>query len=101
MTQDKVAILTAGGLAPCLSSSIGRLIVQYTKIVPDVEIIGYLNGYKGLLEGNSITIPESVRSSAELLYKFGGSVLGNSRVKLTNVEDCVKKGYVKKGEKLV
>jgi len=98
MAIDKVAILTAGGLAPCLSSTIGRLIVQYTKIVPDVEIIGYLNGYKGLLEGNSISIPDNVRSSAELLYKFGGSVLGNSRVKLTNVEDCVKKGYVKKGE---
>jgi diphosphate-dependent phosphofructokinase len=98
MAIDKVAILTAGGLAPCLSSTIGRLIVQYTKIVPDVELIGYLNGYKGLLEGNSITIPDNVRSSAELLYNFGGSVLGNSRVKLTNVEDCVKKGYVKKGE---
>lgn len=98
MAKDKIAILTAGGLAPCLSSSIGRLIVQYTKLVPDIEIIGYLNGYKGLLEGNSITIPNSVRHSAELLYKFGGSVLGNSRVKLTNIEDCVKKGYVKKGE---
>ena len=98
MAKDRVAILTAGGLAPCLSSSIGRLIVQYTKLVPDVEIIGYLNGYKGLLEGNSITIPDNVRYSAELLYKFGGSVLGNSRVKLTNIEDCVKKGYVKKGE---
>ncbi|MEA2096356.1 MAG: pyrophosphate--fructose-6-phosphate 1-phosphotransferase [Candidatus Cloacimonadota bacterium] len=98
MVKDKVAILTAGGLAPCLSSSIGRLIVQYTKLVPDVEIIGYLNGFKGLLEGNSITIPDNVRHSAELLYKFGGSVFGNSRVKLTNIEDCVKKGYVKKGE---
>ena len=98
MAKDKVALLTAGGLAPCLSSSIGRLIVQYTKLVPDVEIIGYLNGYKGLLEGNSIIIPDNVRHSAELLYKFGGSVLGNSRVKLTNIEDCVKKGYVTKGE---
>ena len=98
MTKDKVAILTAGGLAPCLSSSVGRLIIQYTKLVPEVEIIGYLNGFKGLLEGNSITIPDNVRHSAELLYKFGGSVLGNSRVKLTNIEDCVNKGYVKKGE---
>ena len=49
MAKDKVALLTAGGLAPCLSSSIGRLIVQYTKLVSDVEIIGYINGYKGLL----------------------------------------------------
>lgn len=98
MAKDKVAILTAGGLAPCLSSSIGRLIVQYTKLVPDVEIIGYLNGYKGLLEGSSINIPDNVRYSAELLYNYGGSVLGNSRVKLTNIADCVKKGYVEKGE---
>lgn len=98
MAKDKVAILTAGGLAPCLSSSIGRLIKKYTQFVPDVQIIGYLNGYKGLLLGNNITIPENVRHSAELLYSFGGSVLGNSRVKLTNVEDCVKKGFVKKGE---
>ena len=98
MVKDKIGVLTAGGLAPCLSSSIGRLIARYTKLVPEIEIIGYLNGYKGLLEGNSITIPDNVRHSAELLYKFGGSVLGNSRVKLTNIEDCVKKGYVKKGE---
>lgn len=98
MAKDKVGILTAGGLAPCLSSSIGRLIKKYTQFVPDVEIVGYLNGYKGLLLGKSIKITENVRSSAELLYSFGGSVLGNSRVKLTNVEDCVKKGYVKKGE---
>ena len=98
MAKDRIAILTAGGLAPCLSASIGRLIKKYTMIVPDVEIIGYLNGYKGLLEGNSIKIPVNVRQSAELLYKFGGSVLGNSRVKLTNVDDCIKKGYIKKGE---
>ena len=24
--------------------------------------------------------------------------LGNSRVKLTNIDDCVKKGYIKKGQ---
>ncbi|MCF7859497.1 MAG: pyrophosphate--fructose-6-phosphate 1-phosphotransferase [Candidatus Cloacimonetes bacterium] len=98
MGKDKIAILTSGGLAPCLSSTVGRMIIQYTKLVPDAEIIGYLNGFKGLLEGKSITIPDNVRSSAELLYNFGGSVLGSSRVKLTNVEDCVKKGYIKKGE---
>ncbi len=98
MAKDKVAILTAGGLAPCISATIGRLIKKYSEIVPDTEIIGYLNGYKGLLLGNYITIPDSVRNSAELLYNFGGSVIGNSRVRLTNIADCVKKGYVKKGE---
>ena len=98
MAKDKVAILTAGGLAPCISSTIGRLIKNYSEVVPDIEIIGYLNGYKGLLLGNSINIPENIRNSAEILYNFGGSVFGNSRVKLTNIADCIKKGYVKKGE---
>ncbi|MCD4796878.1 MAG: pyrophosphate--fructose-6-phosphate 1-phosphotransferase [Candidatus Cloacimonetes bacterium] len=96
--MDRIAILTAGGLAPCLSSSVGRLIKKYTQLVPDIEIIGYKNGFKGLLLGDSIKISGSVRNTAELLYKFGGSVLGNSRVKLTNITDCLKKGYVKKGE---
>ncbi len=96
--MDRIAILTAGGLAPCLSSSVGRLIKKYTQLVPDIEIIGYKNGFKGLLLGDYIKITGSVRNTAELLYKFGGSVLGNSRVKLTNITDCVNKGYIKKGE---
>ncbi|HJN99050.1 MAG TPA: pyrophosphate--fructose-6-phosphate 1-phosphotransferase, partial [Candidatus Marinimicrobia bacterium] len=32
------------------------------------------------------------------LYDFGGSPIGNSRVKLTNVDDCVKRGYVLQGQ---
>jgi hypothetical protein len=42
----KVAFLTAGGLAPCLSSSIGYLIEIYNEYDPDIEIIGYVDGYK-------------------------------------------------------
>ena len=90
----KIALLTAGGIAPCLSASIGRLIQKYTDLIPDAPIIGYLNGYKGLLLGHHITISENVRNNAERLYNFGGSPLGNSRVKLTNVDDCIKKGYI-------
>jgi hypothetical protein len=30
-----------------------------------------------------------------ILHRFGGSPIGNSRVKLTNVKDCVKRGLVK------
>ena len=35
---------------------------------------------------------------ANLLYKYGGSPLGNSRVKLTNTEDCVQRGLVTRGD---
>ena len=94
----KVAFLTAGGLAPCLSSSIGLLIDEYTRVAPKVEMIGYLNGYMGLLKGNSIPVTEKVRKDALVLVRHGGSPLGNSRVKLTNVNDCVKRGLVKPGE---
>ena len=94
----KVAFLTAGGLAPCLSSSIGFLIDEYTKKAPDVELIGYLDGYMGLLKGESIKVTDDVRKNALKLTKHGGSPIGNSRVKLTNVKDCVKRGLVKEGE---
>ena len=94
----KIAFLTAGGLAPCLSASIGSLINHYNQLVPDAELLGYLNGYKGLLLGRSVNISNSVKEKAEILYSFGGSPIGNSRVKLTNAEDCVKKGYINPGE---
>ena len=90
----KVAFLTAGGLAPCLSSSIGFLIDEYNKKVPQVEMIGYVNGYMGLLKGESIPVTDEVRKNALVLTKHGGSPIGNSRVKLTNVKDCVKRGLV-------
>ena len=94
----KVAFLTAGGLAPCLSSSIGFLIDEYTRRAPEVEMIGYVNGYMGLLKGESIPVTPEVRKQALKLTRHGGSPIGNSRVKLTNVEDCVKRGLVKPGE---
>ena len=94
----KVAFLTAGGLAPCLSSSIGFLIDEYTKKSPKTEMIGYINGYMGLLKGDSIPVTDAVRKNALVLTRHGGSPIGNSRVKLTNVKDCVKRGLVKPGE---
>ena len=94
----KIAFLTAGGIAPCLSSSIGALIEQYAKRKPEVKMIGYLNGYRGLLLGKSIAFPESVKNNFTALYDFGGSPIGNSRVKLTNIKDCIDRGYVNDGE---
>ena len=94
----KIAFLTAGGIAPCLSASIGSLIQKYNDLCPSAELIGYLNGYRGLLLGESIPFPDSVKENFSVLFQYGGSPIGNSRVKLTNIDDCVKKGYVKDGE---
>ncbi len=98
MAVKKVALLTAGGLAPCLSTAVGRLIERYTEVSPETEIIAYVGGYKGLLKGESITITDEIRRNAAVLYKHGGSPIGNSRVKLTNVKDCEKRGLVQPGQ---
>ena len=97
MALRKVAMLTAGGFAPCLSAAVGGLIERYTELAPEVEIIGYRYGYQGLLKGDHYPVTPGVRARARLLHRYGGSPLGNSRVKLTNVKDLVKRGLVAEG----
>ncbi len=91
-------MLTAGGLAPCLSSAVGGLIQRYTDLDPEIELIAYVDGYDGLLRGRSILVTPEIRAGATLLHEYGGSPIGNSRVKLTNVADCVKRGLVSEGQ---
>ena len=95
---QKVALLTAGGFAPCLSSAIGGLIQRYTQVAPDVEIIAYKYGYQGLLTGDYLEVTPAVREKAHLLHLYGGSPIGNSRVKLTNAKDLVRRGLVAEGD---
>lgn len=98
MAKQKVAMLTAGGLAPCLSSAVGGLIERYTDIAPEIDIVAYRSGYQGVLLGDSVAITKEMRGKAPLLHRYGGSPIGNSRVKLTNAADCAKRGLVKEGE---
>ena len=97
MSVRRVALLTAGGYAPCLSSAIGGLIERYTQLAPEVEIIAYKHGYQGLLTGDYLTVTDTVRQNAALLHEYGGSPVGNSRVKLTNTKDLIKRGLVPDG----
>jgi pyrophosphate--fructose-6-phosphate 1-phosphotransferase len=94
MKVKRVGILTAGGLAPCLSASIGALIEAYAKSSPKTEIICYRSGYKGLLLGDKVTVTNETRQNVSAFFEYGGSPIGNSRVKLTNVRDCIRRGYV-------
>ena len=92
----RVGILTAGGLAPCLSACVGFLIINYSKYSAStgrkVEVVLYHCGYSGLLKGDSTVVlaDEKAREHAEVLLRSGGSPIGNSRVKLTNVKDCIR-----------
>jgi len=98
MTANKVALLTAGGLAPCLASAVGGLIERYSELAPEVPMIGYLDGYAGLLTGKCIAVTPELRKTAPRLHSHGGSPLGNSRVKLTNVKDCLARGLISAGQ---
>ncbi|MDQ6716437.1 MAG: pyrophosphate--fructose-6-phosphate 1-phosphotransferase [Actinomycetota bacterium] len=97
-TLHRVALLTAGGYAPCLSSAVGGLVERYTQLLPDVEIIAYRHGYHGGLTGSSVVGDDAARERAHLLHAFGGSPIGNSRVKLTNASDLVTRGLIAEGQ---
>lgn len=98
MTLKRVALLTAGGFAPCLSTAVGMLIQRYTEISPETEIIAYEHGYHGLLSGKYFKVDSSARDNACRLQLYGGSPIGNSRVKLTNTADLVKRGLIQEGQ---
>ena len=97
-TLRRVALLTAGGYAPCLSAAVGALIERYTHLLPDVEIIAYRHGYHGVLTGTSVVVDASARAFARVLQEYGGSPIGNSRVKLTNAADLVERGLIEEGQ---
>ena len=82
-----VAMMTSGGLAPCLSSSISQLAHYWVEALKAGEIAGltlrmYKDGYKGVLIGDSFVVPENEWESMEALNFLGGSPIGNSRVKV-------------------
>jgi pyrophosphate--fructose-6-phosphate 1-phosphotransferase len=70
-------------LHPCLSASIAGLIGRYSQTAPEIEIICYRGGYKGLLLGDSFPVGPGERAAAPILRADGGSPIGNSRVKLS------------------
>ena len=86
-THVNVGMMTSGGLAPCLSSSIAQLAKYWIEAFKDGKISGltlrmYVDGYAGVLTGNSFVVPESEWGNLEKLNFLGGSPIGNSRVKV-------------------
>jgi pyrophosphate--fructose-6-phosphate 1-phosphotransferase len=87
MSSITVGMLTSGGLAPCLASSVAHLIHYWSEAkkegkIADLTIRLYIDGYKGLLTGDSFVVPQDVMDSIDILHDVGGSPIGNSRVKV-------------------
>jgi len=72
--MKRIGILTSGGDAPGMNAAI-RAAVR-TATVHDVSIVGYLDGFSGLIEGKFQELDD--RSVGNIIQR-GGTVLGTSR----------------------
>jgi pyrophosphate--fructose-6-phosphate 1-phosphotransferase len=87
MSAINVGMMTSGGLAPCLSSSVAHLINYWNEALKAGKISAltirlYKDGYKGMLVGDSLVLPADKWDKAGCLHEMGGSPIGNSRVKV-------------------
>ena len=75
--KKRVGILTAGGDCPGLNATIrGVAKALYVRMGENVEIIGILNGYHGLINGDYKKMqPDDFRG----LLTLGGTILGTKR----------------------
>lgn len=70
----RIGILTGGGECPGLNAVIRSCVLRGLRHHGD-EFIGFIDGWRGLLEGNTIKLWMRVRG----IVKEGGAILGTSR----------------------
>ncbi len=74
--MKKIGVLTSGGDAPGMNAAI-RAVVRYG-IYSNFSIVGIKNGFKGLIDSDSIEM--SLSSVADIIHR-GGTILGSARSK--------------------
>jgi 6-phosphofructokinase 1 len=82
----RIGMLTGGGDCPGLNPAIRGCVVRSLDF--GNECIGFLEGWKGIYEGNTINI--GLKEVEEIIYQ-GGTILGTSRFNLVKREDGIKK----------
>ena len=88
-----LALMTSGGLAPCLSSSVASLVSAYLRAGAPFTLRLFHHSYMGILRGESTLVnPKTFNVAA--YHAVGGSPMGSSRVKLTNAADCKRRNLV-------
>ncbi len=73
--MDVIGVLTAGGDCPGLNAVIRGVVSRATE-VHDAEVVGVLNGWDGLMEGNVRPLD---RDDVRGILQRGGTILGTSR----------------------
>ena len=82
----KVGMLTSGGDCQALNAAMRGVAKSLYRAVDDVEIIGFEEGYKGLIYGDFRVMKKSDFSG---ILTEGGTIIGSSRqpFKLMRVPD--------------
>ncbi len=91
--MKKIAVFTSGGDSPGMNACI-RAVVR-TAIFHNIEVVGIMQGYKGMIEGGDNFVPMSSRSVGNIIQR-GGTILKTSRSK----EFMTKEGRQKAFENL-
>lgn len=83
----RLGILTSGGDCQALNATMRALVMTLSQNINHLEIIGFLDGYKGLMYGN---YKEMTVDDFKNILNLGGTILGSSRCpfkKMRVIED--------------
>lgn len=88
--MKRIGILTGGGDAPGLNGVIKGAYLRIKKDLPNVEIIGLLEGWRGLLEKKYVVLKDE---DVKDIHKEGGTIIGSSRTNPYKNEETIKKAH--------
>lgn len=90
--MKRIGMLTSGGDCQALNAAMRGVVKCLTNSKEDVEIYGFLEGYKGLIYGNFRML--TGRDFSGILTK-GGTILGSSRTPFKTIKDPDENGLDK------
>lgn len=111
-----IAIITCGRIAPCFGPAVGGFLQRYGEVLGSshlhnpkhatagsdgraiVRLIAYRHGFRGLLRGDVIEFGPEHIAAAPLLAAKGGSPIGASRTRLSNMAHLRLRGLIADGD---
>jgi len=90
--MKRIGMLTSGGDCQALNAAMRGVVKSVTNAKEDVEIYGFIDGYKGLIYGNFRML--SSHDFSGILTK-GGTILGSSRTPFKTIQDPDENGLDK------
>ncbi|MEN3306962.1 MAG: 6-phosphofructokinase 1, partial [Micromonosporaceae bacterium] len=78
-SKTRVGIVTCGGLCPGLNDVIRALVLELTSHYGVHRIVGFRNGYQGLIARYGRPVLDLTPDSVSGINEYGGTVLGTSR----------------------